>query len=121
MFKNLAHSALIVCCLFSCQLYAQGQYVSPSGELLRDPTKPMAWRAPQNQTSAGPQEETFKLNYIVSSDGEKRAMINGKKVQVGDQLAGAKVLRIDANKVIIAYMGKHQELRLNNVKGIQRH
>jgi len=125
--KNLANKKIanqtvfLVCLLFSCQLFAASEYRLPSGEILQDPTRPQQWQnAPVGQSTASA-EQTFTLNYIVRSGQEIRAMINGKKVLKGDLVSGAMVQRIELDRVILSYRGQRQELRLNQVKGIQRH
>ena len=121
-YKKIANQAvLLVCMMLSCQLFAASEYRLPSGEILQDPTRPQQWQsAPIGQDTA-PAAQTFTLNYIVRSGQEIRAMINGKKVLEGDQVAGATVQRIELDRVILSYQGQRQELRLNQVKGIKRH
>lgn len=90
-----------------------------NGEVLKDPTKPEAWSIPQNSSQRAA-ETSFELNYIVMSAGQRRAMINGKKVHEGEFVSGAKVKRITQNSVHIIYKGLPKELRINKVNGIQR-
>lgn len=118
VFKSLSVCSLyILLSVCSVNLWA-AQTFKIDGEVLTDPTKPERW----SPTQAGPQaEETkFELNYIVVSAGQKRAMVNGKKVLEGDFVSGAKVTRITQNSVHIIYKGAHKELRITKVNGIQR-
>tara|TARA_R110001592_G_scaffold9288_1_gene49535 strand:- start:27848 stop:28171 length:324 start_codon:yes stop_codon:yes gene_type:complete len=103
----------------SAKLWASGTYTLPDGEVLQDPTKPQRWNATQI-VGEKRKEPTFKLNYIVSSGQEKRAMINNQKVVVGDQISGATVQSINSDSVYLLYQGKHKELRMHKVKGITR-
>jgi hypothetical protein len=95
-------------------------YRLPSGEVLSDPTRPpqLPGQNAGNQGDAG--AVSFTLNYIVRQGDERRAMINGSKVEEGDQVSGATVKRIDGDKVVLSYRGKLKELRLNKVNGIER-
>lgn len=120
VFKPCVHFYL---CLFigltSTSLFASTTFTLSNGEVLQDPTKPKIWNLP-TQTASEQQEASFKLNYIVSSGQERRAMINGQKVVVGDVVAGAKVQQINSDSVYLLYKGKHKEIRMNKIKGIKR-
>lgn len=120
MFKSIFTCSLII--LFSVlsgHVLSSQTFTLENGEVLNDPTKPETWSIPQNNLQ--PTSETsFELNYIVMSAGQKRAMINGKKVYEGEFVSGAKVKRITQNSVHIIYKGIPKELRINNVNGIQR-
>lgn len=120
MFKALFHSCTtIIIVLVSTSLLAATTYTLPDGSVLQDPTRPQLWDVPR---ASGQQqrEPSFKLNYIVASDQEKRAMINGHKVVVGDVVAGATVKQINSDSVYLVYKGKQKVLRMNKVKGITR-
>lgn len=99
--------------------FAANTYILPDGEVLQDPTKPQLWQTavPKKQQQ---KEPTFKLSYIVASGQEKRAMINGHKVVVGDLISGALVKQINSDSVYLFYKGKQKELRMNKIIGIQR-
>lgn len=109
---------LIITLLLTVRTYA-GEYRLPSGEVLQDPTRPQQVQGRVLQGKAK-QDATFTLNYILSKGLERRAMINGQKVVVGDQVSGATVKRIEGDRVVLSYEGKLTELRLNKVKGITR-
>ena len=93
MFKALFYVCSFFVAIASTGLLAATTYTLPDGSVLQDPTKPQLWDAPR---ASGQQqkEPSFKLNYIVASGQEKRAMINGHKVVVGDVVAGATVKQI---------------------------
>jgi type II secretory pathway component PulC len=120
VYKTLFHCSLcIIFALTSTALFAVTSFTLPDGEVLQDPTKPQLWRVP-TQIGSQQKESSFTLNYIVASGQEKRAMINGHKVVVGDVVAGAKVKQINSDSVYLIYQGKQKELRMNQVKGIKR-
>ena len=121
MFKYLSRYSL--CLLFilsSTKLIASNAYQLPDGDVLQDPTKPQLWNAPAQVNRQQQKDPSFKLNYIVTSGQEKRAMINNQKVTVGDVVSGATVKIINSDSVLLLYKGKHKELRMNKVKGIKR-
>ncbi len=120
VFKTLFHGcSYIVFVLASASLLAATTLTLPDGSVLQDPTRPQLWNVPR---AAGQEqrEASFILNYIVASGLEKRAMINGHKVVVGDVVAGARVKQINSDSVYLVYKGKQKELRMNKVKGITR-
>ncbi len=120
MFRRIpSHNWLILIALVSSNLWASSTFTLPTGEVLQDPTKPQLWNAPAQVVSQD-REASFKLSYIVSSGKEKRAMINNRKVTVGDVISGATVESINSDSVYLLYKGKQKELRMNKVKGITR-
>ena len=107
---------LLVC----ADAVAGPSHTLPDGEILQDPTKPQVWVAPTELERPQIKEADFELNYIVASGSEKRAMINGFKVVEGDVVSGATIKKINSDSVYLIYKGKHKELRMNKVTGIQR-
>ena len=90
-----------------------------TGEVLHDPTAPKGWRARSYQ-AASTSKKHFTLNYIMQSAGSQRAMVNGKKVMVGDYVSGAKVTKIQQNSVTLLLEGKYRILRLNKAKSVRK-
>ena len=121
MFKTLFRScSYIIIALISTNLIAATTFTLPDGTVLQDPTKPQLPDVPGKIVGQVQKETSFKLNYIVASGQENRAMINGHKVVVGDVIAGARVKKINSDSVYLIYKGKQKELRMNKVKGITR-
>lgn len=121
MFKFIrSHSVCLLFVLLSTNLWASSTYTLSDGNILQDPTKPKLWNAPVSVVRQKQKDPSFKLNYIVNSGQEKRAMINNQKVIVGDVISGATVQNINSDSVYLLYKGKQKELRMNKVKGIQR-
>jgi hypothetical protein len=72
---------------------------------LRDPTMPDGWRAPA--ASKDPERApTLRLHGTFSVAGSRSALIDGQRVGVGDEIAGATVLRIEKNSVILRIGGQ---------------
>lgn len=123
MFNNQSRalSALLMMSLLSVvtALHAAPSYRTADGELLHDPTQPLSWQAPavaKNEPDAG-----FQLSYILSAQHRKYAHINGQKVGEGESVAGAKVLSISANQVVLSRQGKRYTLQVNPVSVIRQH
>jgi type II secretory pathway component PulC len=114
------YSLCLLLVFLSTKLWASNTYTLPDGEVLQDPTKPQLWNAPAQVVRQKQKDQSFKLNYIVTSGQEKRAMINNQRVVVGDVISGATVQNINSDSVYLLYKGKHKELHMNKVKGIQR-
>lgn len=105
--------------LLTGQVNAETEYRLPSGEILQDPTRPQQIQSSRGQQRSE-QDVSFTLNYILTKGQERRAMINGQKVVVGDQVSGAKVKKIEGDRVVLTYQGQIKELKLNEITGIKR-
>lgn len=89
---------------------------STSAELsdsrLMDPTRPMGWQsslAPVTESQAA-SARTLRLQGTFSAAGERSAVISGQRVSVGERVAGAQVIKIESNKVILRLDGETVEL-----------
>ena len=79
---------------------------------LRDPTLPP--RAPQTDPDKAPQAQaTWELTSILISPERRIAVINGKSLQVGQSIAGARVLSIDPHKVVLRHGSRQITLPLH--------
>jgi len=67
----------------------------------RDPTQPSAYTAEISQGKEGETGPQYVLEAIVSSGESKFAIINNKRVKVGDTLGNGKVKAIDAYSVTV--------------------
>jgi MSHA biogenesis protein MshK len=72
---------------------------------LSDPTRPSSYRDVVPAPS-------LKLNSILWSESRRVAIVNGKAVLEGEQVADAVVVRIERDKVALRRNGKHIELAL---------
>ncbi len=82
-----------------------------------DPMRPPGFGVAS--TKKAYQSTNFVLSQILISEQRKRAIINEKLVSEGDRVAGAKVLRIDPDKVILRVDGKQRVLAINTAKGLK--
>ena len=57
-------------------------------------------------------ESTWHLNGVIQGDGKPLALINGKVVEEGTSVGGAKVVRISENEVDLETDGRRRTLRL---------
>ncbi len=80
-----------------------------AAEILRDPTRP--YSAPQHVKQARP---NFKVNAIIVSSKRQIAIINGKRVGVGEQINGATVVSIAKRELVLDVGGREITLQLNN-------
>lgn len=84
---------------------------------LRDPTRPPGGAAAK---PADPAPRTaLHLDFLVASMDRRLARINGQWVREGDTVAGAKVLRIAPNRVVVLRRGQTRVLRLGG-SGIRK-
>jgi len=82
----------------------------PASAFAIDPTRPPAALTPapaERQASVA-----LHLQAIIRTGKVARAVVNGASLRVGDGLAGARVLAINPNSVLIERDGQRQLLRL---------
>ena len=77
-------------------------------ETLRDPTRPYSARAVVTTTSSGGGKVTssFRVTAIFTSDMRRIAVVNGRRVAEGDQVDGATVVEILADRLRLNHRGK---------------
>jgi len=80
-------------------------------DVIRDPTRP--YSAPESFQPAQPE---FKVNAIIVSSKRQIAIINGKRVGVGEQVNGATVVSIAKKELVLDVGGRQITLQLNNGK-----
>jgi hypothetical protein len=90
-----------------------------AAEQLNDPTRPVGYSAPVSrnqieQVSPAKTIPEWTLNTTLVSQYQKIAMINGKRLQVGDVISGAEVVKIDHQKVDLLREGKIFTIKLYN-------
>ena len=108
MFRTKHLVFLFVGLIWVCT--AQANYKLPSGEVLQDPTKPLGLPKAQARVKA---ETSYRLSYILRAENRNLAIVNGKKVAVGDIVSGAKVLAISSDSVTLSVKGKKRVLAMN--------
>ncbi|MBV1872598.1 MAG: hypothetical protein KUG83_08640 [Gammaproteobacteria bacterium] len=84
-----------------------------------DPTKPDYMRAKGNggySNKAALRRSDFKLSMILIENDIRLAMINNKIGSVNTRVSGAKILKIEVNRVVLLVDGERMVLDL--IKGI---
>ena len=90
-----------------------GPLLTVGAELLRDPTRPYA--TPVVAATRGPAKArpaTFSVSAILVSQKRRVAIVNGKRVSEGDQVDGATVVKILADRLRLNFHGKEITTRL---------
>ena len=77
-------------------------------EVLRDPTRPYSAPVVLNAAPA-----RFEVNAIINSDKRRLAIVNGRRVGIGDEIDGAVVLAIHKSEVVVEIDDREKTLRLN--------
>lgn len=84
---------------------------------LSDPTRPYVPQAPTQASGAG-----FELQSTLVAPGRKVAVIDGRRLQIGDRYRGAVVVAIEPYEVRLQHEGRELRLRLapklNDKQGI---
>lgn len=75
--------------------------LSLGAELLRDPTRPYTARQPSAATAP-----RFVVNAIIISPERRVAIVNGRRVNVGDSIGNATVVAIEKEEMILEVDGK---------------
>ncbi len=92
-------------------LWGLGLVPSAHAEL-GDPTRP-----PDVSTVAVESPESgdapFRVSTILIAPGRKVAIVNGSRVEVGDEVGGATVSEINAQAVLLEMTGEEFELRIS--------
>jgi hypothetical protein len=99
---------VFILCLLPLTAYA---------DTLVDPTRPASYRAQNTvqQQYATPQtQREWILNTTIISPTQRLAIINGKRLSLGDDINGATLLEIGHQKVKLRYEGKVVTLALHN-------
>lgn len=86
-------------------------------ESVADPMRPPGYGAVS--TTKAYRSTSYSLSQILISDERKRAVINETLVSEGSKVDGAKVLKIENNKVILRVDGKSKVLLMSDAKGFQ--
>lgn len=88
--------------------------ICAANEELRDPTRPLG-HVTSNYTA---KENTLRLQSVLISDTRKVAYINGQRLREQDTISNSsniKVIRIEANGVVLQQGEKRWRLELNKV------
>lgn len=78
-------------------------------ELFRDPMRPYTARTAYQ---SGPTR--LKVNAIIVSDERRLAIVNGRRVGLGDTIGGATVTAISKQELTLDIGGKQKTLRLGH-------
>lgn len=87
------------------------------GESLRDPTLPPGKMA---TTGKGAAVQSYRLSSVLVADDRRQAIVNGKTVRVGSGVDGARVIAIDADRVVLSVAGKSRVLRWKTGAAVRR-
>lgn len=99
----------------SCVASAQTMTL-PDGEVLRDPTRPDG----TIKQVQGANAKEYKVSYILNSAQRRYAIVNGRQVSEGDQIAGARVSRIDKHSVQLIENGKARTISIQPVQRFKK-
>ena len=106
--RNLRTLVAVLACSFT----VSGPVLADKRGQLLDPTRPTGWQASEVGVSdrPGPNVNALRLQGTFSLAGQRSAMISGRRVTVGDEVGGARVIGIDKNKVTLHIDGELREL-----------
>jgi len=72
----------------------------PGETVLEDPTRPL--RKPAAPADAGPPAGRPTLNSVLVGPERRHAVIDGRRLSVGDSHGGVRVLEIHPNRVVVS-------------------
>ena len=79
---------------------------------LTDPTRPANMSAPRNTSMDQKIIYEYKLSQIYTSRKNRRAIVNGQNVKMGDWIQNAQVIAIKANSVNLLIDGSIREIAI---------
>lgn len=94
-----------------CTLLLLGLLLSGAAAAALDPTQPPV-NLNATGAEAGEQAKPLVLQAVLRGAGTTRAVINGQSLQVGAELAGARIMAIYLHAVLIERNGQQELLRL---------
>lgn len=104
---SLSNLKFLFLVLLSCIVFGT------SSAYANDPTRPPGMGGVVS-TQEAPKKTSFTLQQIKVSADSRSAVINGQLVKEGDSVAGAKVMKITSDKVVLKYRKKLRFLSLIN-------
>lgn len=81
-------------------------------ETLADPMRPPSAASPGAVNGSKKAVQYYHLSSILISPGHRSAIINGKRVSVGERIGRARVTEIRGNEVTLSIAGKTRKLTL---------
>lgn len=105
---------LLVMSLVLLSVCIQAVAATQLNEEIADPTKPASFGANDvnSRKKSDKQQQDFKLSSILLSPRRRMAIINGKLLYIGDEIAGAYVIAIDKDSVVLQGVGGVVNLQL---------
>jgi hypothetical protein len=89
-----------------------------AGSQLNDPTQP--YRAKTSVSSVIEMDTDYQVSAILKRKQAAWAIVNGIKVGVGDQVDGAKILRIAYDRVLLDVGDAQRWVSLSNYSGLKK-
>ncbi len=87
--------------------------ISGHGYALNDPMRPPFFDGSGNSETREV-SRPLQLSMILMAAERRVAVLNGKTVQVGEDVDGYRVLRIERHKVVVSHKGKLKEVFLGS-------
>lgn len=111
MFRPIAisSSGRVLALALAVLVVAAGAAARAADAPLKDPMQPYQ---PVPSDAQGAVEQPFRLTGVLVSDTRRVAVINGKRLGVGERIDGAEVTRIDPKRVELRRGGEPLVLRL---------
>lgn len=79
---------------------------------LNDPMRPPFFDGSGQSSSDKKPVSALKLTMVLHAGNRQVAVVNGETVQVGESVAGYRVLSIKKDRVVVSHQGKLKELML---------
>ncbi len=113
---------LILAAMTAMGAVAQSSSTAPSAPLapLRDPTRPPAAYASAQHPVAAPVSvaPAFQPQYVLTVDGVRYLVWNGRRYRVGDTIEGARIERIGESEIWL--QGAEGKRKLSLYSGIEK-
>ncbi len=103
-----------------CLLIVLVAMLSPYAWGGSDPMRPLFFNSGQPSSKKVAKVKPLVLSMILNASHRKVAVINGRSVQVGDVVAGYRVVTINENQVAVTRRGKTRKLYLGKPRARTR-
>lgn len=103
----MVKALVVMSCFFSVMVMAS------------DPTRPPHWMQVPSQQAPVFNPSRYELQQVIQHPQRQRAVINGQLLRVGDDIDGARLVRIDATSVLLRV--RRNEYRLSLLSEDKHH
>ena len=85
--------------------------IMPAAMAAKDPTRPPAYH--RGAATVATPVQQFRVESIIRGSDRRVAVINGQRLTEGEAVDGARLIRIEADAVVLLWQGQRQRIAIN--------